>query len=85
MIGIVYLLCAATSFLGFVMLLRGYRRSGVRLLFWSSLCFLGLTLENVMLWVDLITGPNIDLSVIRRLLGLGGLTLLLFGLIWDSK
>ena len=83
--GGVYLLSAATSCLCAVMLLRGYWKSGVRLLFWSGLCFVGLTVDNIALYVDLIVVPDLDISVWRRLPGLIAMALLLYGLIWDSK
>lgn len=83
--GMVYLLCAAASLSCSVLLLRGYRRSHFRLLLWSGLCFTMLTLENLVLFVDLILIPDRDLSYIRLSLPLLGLSLLLFGLIWEEK
>ena len=83
--GLVYLLCAATSLLCAVLLLRAYLQQHVRLLFWSSLCFFGLMLDNLILYVDLIVIPDVDLSIWRKLPGLIAIMLLLFGLIWESK
>ena len=83
--GVVYLLCAATCLLCAVMLLRGYSRSGVRLLGWSGLCFVGLTLDNVLLYVDVFVFPQFEMSIISRLPGLIALMLLLVGLVWESK
>jgi Family of unknown function (DUF5985) len=85
MSGGVYLLCAATCLLCAVMLFRGYRRSGVRLLFWSCLCFTGLMVDNIMLYVDEIIVPDIDLVIWRKIPGLIAIMLLLFGLVWESK
>jgi hypothetical protein len=85
MAGLVYLLCAATCLLCSVLLLRGYAKQHVRLLLWSGLCFVGLTVENVTHYIDVITGPDLDLSLWRKLPGLAALAVLLFGLIWDSK
>jgi hypothetical protein len=83
--GAVYILCALTSLMCSVLLFRGYRRTMVRLLFWSSLCFAGLALDNVLLYVDVYVVPTIDLTVYRRLPGLIALSLLVFGLIWDGS
>jgi hypothetical protein len=83
--GLVYVLCAATCLLCAVMLLRGYYRSGVRLLFWSGLCFTGLMLDNVMLYIDMIVLPEMNLAIWRKLPGLIAVLLLLYGLIWESK
>lgn len=83
--GIVYLLCALTSLTCAVLLLRGYRRSGARLLLWSGLCFIGFFLNNVLLFVDLRVVPDVDLAVIRLLPALVGIGMLLYGLIWEGQ
>jgi hypothetical protein len=83
--GLVYILCAATCLLCAVLLFRGYARSGVRLLFWAGLCFVGLMLDNIILYVDMIVVPNVDLAMWRKLPGLIATMLLVFGLVWESK
>jgi hypothetical protein len=78
---IVYILCAVTSALCTVLLLARFRRGGARLLFWSGLCFLAFTVNNVLLFIDLIILPrSIDLMVWRSLTVLVGLILLIYGL-----
>ena len=84
MVGFIYSLCAMTALLCAVLLLKAYRRSGYRLLFWGGLCFVGLTLNNVLVIVDRIVVPYVDLSTWRLILALGALLVFLFGLIWDS-
>lgn len=83
--GSVFLLSAATCLLCSVLLLRGYRRSHVRLLFWSSLCFAGLMVDNLMLYADLYVFPEVRMVIWRKLPGLIATVLLLFGLIWESE
>lgn len=85
MAGLVYLLCAATCLLSATLLLRSYAKQRVRMLLWSGLCFVGLMVENVMLYVDEVVVPDVDLSLWRKLPGLVALVVLLFGLVWDSK
>jgi uncharacterized membrane protein len=82
---IVYLLCAATSLACAVLLLRAYKQSRVRLLFWSGWCFVGLALNNALLFVDLRIFPQTDLFLLRSLPALIGLLLLIYGLIWDTE
>jgi hypothetical protein len=82
--GLVYVLCAVTSLACALLLARGYRRSGARLLLWSSLCFIGLAVDNALLYLDRVVVPDIDLATIRYLPGLVGVMLLLYGLVWDS-
>lgn len=83
--GAVYLLCAGTSCICAVLLLRGYSKNAVRLLFWSGLCFIGLALDNAMLYIDLVVVPDVNIAIWRRVPALAALTLLIYGLIWDSK
>jgi hypothetical protein len=81
----VYLLCAVTSSLCATLLIRAYRRTGTRLLLWSGLCFVGLALNNVVLVVDLLIVPDIDLSTWRTIPAVIGLGLLLYGLVWEVE
>jgi Family of unknown function (DUF5985) len=83
--GLFYLLCASTCLLSAILLLRAFFRRRERLLLWSGICFAGLMLENIMLYVDVVVVPDVDLSLWRKLPGLAALIVLLFGLIWDSK
>jgi Family of unknown function (DUF5985) len=82
---LVYALCGLTSILCAALLARGYRRSGTRLLLWSALCFAGLALNNVILFIDLRVVPTVDLSVWRSLPALAGLVVLIYGLVWDAR
>jgi hypothetical protein len=82
---IIYALCAITSVLCAVLLIRGYAATGARLLLWGGLCFVGLGVNNVLLFVDLGLVPEVDLMVWRSLPALAGLTLLIFGLVWETR
>lgn len=81
----VYILCAITSALCAILLFRGYLRSRLPFLLWSSVCFIGLFANNVLLFVDKVVFPNIDLSFWRSLGAVLGLAMLLYGLIWDAE
>jgi hypothetical protein len=83
--GVVYLLCAIAALLCGTLLLRSYRRNGVRLLLWSGLCFMALAVENAVLFADLFLVPGTDLSAIRRSAALLGAALMLYGLVWEAK
>jgi hypothetical protein len=81
----VYVLCVLTSLACAILLLRAYRRRGVRLLLWSGLAFVGFTFGNVMLVVDLVViGPGMDLAIWRSLPVLAGLGVLIYGMVWDA-
>ena len=83
----VYILCALTSAACAVMLLRGYLRSRTRFLLWSSLCFVALFLNNLILMFDRVVVPERQLlpPAWRSAIALVGLSLLVFGLIWDAE
>jgi hypothetical protein len=81
----VYLLAILTSLGCTVLLFRGYRRARVRLLLWSALCFVGLTISNVALFLDLVVFPDVELRPLRLAGTLIGLVFLLLGFIWDSE
>jgi hypothetical protein len=85
MAALVYILCFLTSLICAVLLLRGYVQSRARLLLWSGLCFVGLALNNGLLFLDRIVFPNTDLFVLRSMPALLGLLLLLYGLIWEAE
>ncbi len=81
----VYLLCAATSTTCAILLFRKYLSSRARLLLWSSLCFAGLALNNVLLFVDLVMVPEVDLTLWRALVALGAMLVLIMGLVWEAQ
>ena len=81
----VYILCAATALACAVLLLRGYRSSRVRLLFWTGLFFLTLSLENFLLFIDRSVFTATDLSLWRAPVALIGVSLLLLGMIFKDR
>lgn len=82
---VVYVLCAITSLVCAVLLYRAHQRKPSRILLWGSLCFVGLTLNNILLVIDLSVIPEgPDLSSIRNVTILISLSVFLYGLIWDA-
>ncbi|CAO3437527.1 DUF5985 family protein [Azospirillum doebereinerae] len=81
----VYLLCFAASLLCMVLLARSWWRSRSRLLLWSTLCFVGLAVNNLLLFVDVVVLPTqVDLLPFRQLTSLAAIGVLLYGFIWDA-
>jgi hypothetical protein len=78
----VYVLCALTALLCAMLLFQAWARTRLSLLFWSGLCFAGLTLSNTILVIDLVLVPEMDLLVWRTLIALVALCLLIYGLVW---
>jgi hypothetical protein len=81
----VYLLCLVTSCFCAVLLWRQYCAVRTRLLLWSSMCFAGLAGNNVMLFVDKVLTPQIDMSLLRAVLAFASVTLMLIGLVSESR
>ena len=81
---IIYLLCVATSLLCAYLLARAWRRNRSGLLIWSALCFALLALNNLVLAVDILLLPTIDLTVLRLATSLAAVAVLLYGFIWEA-
>ena len=81
----IYLLCAATSTVAAAMLLRQYRRRRTPLLFWSFIGFVGLAINNVLVYVDLVLVTGVDLSTVRTAAGAIAMLALVYGLIWEAS
>jgi hypothetical protein len=81
----VYILCFLTSLTCAFLLLRRYAQTKVRLLLWSGLCFVGMALNNGLLFMDRIVFPDVNLIWIRTIPVFVGLALLLYGLIWEDE
>ena len=79
--GLVYILSGVTSLVCAVLLLRGSWQNRNGLLFWSGLCFLAMTANNVLLYINFILLPDIDILVVARLTAVVGIVLLNIGLI----
>ncbi len=81
----VYLLCFATSAACAFLLARNYARTRARLLLWSALCFVLLAANNLVVVIDLLLLPQMDFRLVRLLLSLSGVSVLLFGFIWNLE
>jgi hypothetical protein len=81
----VYTLCALTSILCAALLVRSWARSRAPILLWSSVCFIGLAVNNVLLLVDLVFVPDVDLSLVRALCAAAAVWMLIVGLTWERR
>jgi hypothetical protein len=85
MAAIIYTLCALTAVICAWLLLRSYIRTRYRLLLWSGLCFVGLSVSNILVVLDRVVLPDVDISLPRLFVSLAAMLLLLFGLISENK
>lgn len=81
---IVYLLCLLTSLSCVALLVRSYRRSHTRLLLWTAGCFALLAVNNLLVVIDLLVLPQVNLVPLRHLASLAAISVLLFGFIWEA-
>lgn len=81
----VYILGALVTFICAVLLLKGYLAGRQRLLLWSSLCFFGLAISNLLVFLDLIIFPDINLYRFRLISAAVSMLLLVYGLIWEGE
>ena len=83
---VLFLIALLTSFACMVLLFRAYLTSRLRILLWSALCFVGLTINNLLLFLDLVVLPEtIDLRVYRHAAALVGMLFLIYGFIHDTE
>jgi hypothetical protein len=72
--------CAACM----ALLFRRHAQSGRRLLFWAGWCFLFLTLNNILLFLDLVV-LEMDLRPWRHAAALPAVALMIVGLLADAE
>lgn len=68
-----------------VLLARAWSAGRKKLLLWSAICFFGLALSNLLVFVDLALLPNVDLYPLRLIIGAASMLILLYGLIWEGQ
>jgi hypothetical protein len=85
MVKVIYALCTLTSVTCAWLLLRSFLDNKYRLLFWSGLCFIGLSLNNFLVLLDHIVAPSVDLLTWRLVTALVAISLLLYGLVWEDE
>ena len=82
---IIYLVCVVTSLFCTWLLISAFHRHRQSLLLWSALCFGLLSINNLLVFTDLVVLPEIDLSPARSFTALTAGMLLLCGFIWGME
>ena len=85
MAAVIYGLCTLTALLCAYLLLKAYHRGRYRLLLWSGLGFVGLTLNNLVLALDKLVFTQVDLTIWRTSIALLSIIVIMWGLIWDVE
>jgi hypothetical protein len=84
MSGAVFILCMLTSLVSAVLLWRAAHGPSRRLLYWSALFFFGMAVNNGILFLDVVVGPQTDLTMPANLVALVSIFALLYALIWEG-
>lgn len=79
----VYSLCFLTSAACSWLLVRSFLHNRTRLLLWSATCFVFLAVNNLLVVIDLLILPLIDLNPLRLGTALAAVSTLLFGFVWE--
>lgn len=82
---IVYVLCFLTSTACAWLLGRSFGRTRNRLLLWSSICFVFLALNNLIVIFDLVIWPEKDFRLARLALAFAAVVSLIWGFVWEVE
>ncbi len=74
-----------TTLLCAFLLLRAYFRTRGRLLLWSGICFVILTIGSLFAIADLVLFPSIDFFTYRTASAALAVAILVYGLVWESR
>lgn len=81
---ITYIICGLTSLASAVLLARAAAGPSRRLLFWGSVFFVGMALNNLLAFVDTAVVTNVDWSIVPNGVALASLAILIYALIWEA-
>jgi hypothetical protein len=82
-VNILYLLCFLTSLSCCLLLIRSYRRNKSKVLLWTAACFVLLAVDNLLVVLDLVLLPDVDLLLARLLATLLAVSTLIIGFVWE--
>lgn len=82
---LVYMFCFITCAICAALLVRSWVKTKTRLLLWIAVSFICLAVNNFFLFADTTLFPDIDLSLYRTLSAVAGVSILIFGLIWEAE
>lgn len=82
---LVYMFCFITCAICAVLLVRSWLKTKTRLLLWIAASFTCLAVNNFFLFADTTLFPDTDLGLHRTLSAVAGVSILIFGLIWEAE
>lgn len=83
---LVYMFCFITCAICAALLVRSWFKTRTRLLLWVAISFSFLAVNNFFLFADTtLTPAELDLSPFRAASAVIGVSILIFGLIWEAE
>jgi hypothetical protein len=82
---LVYLLCLLTSATCAALLARSYLRARTPLFLWMALGFGALAFNNLLLVVDMLIVPSVDLTGWRQAANGVAIVVFLYGFLWEIE
>jgi hypothetical protein len=81
---VTYVLCMLTSIVSAVLLARGVRGPGGRLLLWASIFFVGMALNNLALVIDALYFSGQDWSIVANVIAAVSVLVFVYALVWET-
>lgn len=81
----IYSLCLLTSLGCATLLIVNYRRNATRLALWTAACFVLLAISNLLVVIDVLILPSVNLLAARKLTSLMAAGILVVGFIWEAE
>lgn len=82
---LVYVLCFLAALACAALLFRAFHHSGSRLLLWTGLGFAALTVNNLLLVLDLVVWRDVDLWGARQGASLLAIGIFVYGFLWEVE
>ena len=82
---LIYAACALTSIACFLLLWRSYAQSRARLLFWSAMCFAGLSVNNILLVLEGLELVGNQFDTVRLFAAFAAVCFMLYGLVMAEE
>lgn len=83
---LVYFLCLLASAVCGWLLLRAWKQSKARLLLWTASAFVLLSLNNLLLFADMVVFPTqLNLWPWRQAASISAICVLLYGFVWEAE
>jgi hypothetical protein len=82
---LVYSLGAIASIICAALLVRAYLRTRTRLILWTAVCFVLLSINATLVFIDIFWPHSGNLLPYRQTVSLSALLVLIYGFLWEAE